>query len=170
MTMVAKLKRKSGQSILEMVILVPLIVGLFFFTLNVENAISTSIVNQKYARSHLYYLFFNSRYYLEGQKWIKTERGGYLERYWIGVTDVPAGESPNALAIAPQRQVSLKAPKKTTDNQAENAVSNRQSVRIRSLAFTCIPPMGLNNVGWLTDANMREDAFEGGLTFCSSSK
>lgn len=90
MTMAARSKiqsRRKGQSMLEFAILLPILVLLFQILIETESAVSSAIVNQKYARSTLNYLMFNHRQYMEFKFSRNRENGNYHRRYWVGVDD-----------------------------------------------------------------------------------
>lgn len=56
---------ESGQSLIEFLFLLPVLLGLAFVLLRVNSAIQISIVNQKYARAQVTWLTFNHPHYPE---------------------------------------------------------------------------------------------------------
>lgn len=164
--------RKKGQSLLEFALLMPIIVMMIQVLIQVESAISTGIVNQKYARSTLHYLMFNHRNYMEYKRFLPMDDGAYMRRYWVGVDDKTNYGSGNASAIrpeAPVRKIGRQKPSEDDTAQAEYPdVQNRQNVRVRVTTFTCIPPLGAKDAGLFTEGYMREDTFSGSYKYCSS--
>ncbi len=58
-------KNQAGQSVLEFLIVLPMMVGLAVMLIKMNTAIQVSIVNQQYARAHTLWLAFNSNEYPE---------------------------------------------------------------------------------------------------------
>jgi len=97
---IAKFKTRSGldekgQSLLEFLFMLPLMIGLIVIMVRVNSAIQVSIVNQKYSRSMALSLAQNSPYYprkeLQADNFIQS---GY-NRMVIGVADKPISDTDN---------------------------------------------------------------------------
>ena len=58
-------KHESGQSIIEFLLMMPIMVGMMVTLVKANTAAQLSIVNQQYARSHALWLAFNSPIYPE---------------------------------------------------------------------------------------------------------
>ncbi len=154
---------------LEFAILLPIVVLLLQVLVQVEMAISTAIVNQKYARGTMHYLMFNHRNYME-LKFLAKGDGTYMRRFWIGVDDkINYGASTTVKPAAPTRFIGKRGQKLPEDDLAQteyDEISRRQKVRIRVTAFTCIPPLAANDQKLLAEDNMREDRFAGKYPYC----
>ena len=161
-----KHKKNNGQSLLEFAILLPIIVLMIQILIETESAISTAIVNQKFARGTLHFLMFNHRNYPEFQFAKKNDDGNFKRRYWVGVDDhvAPPGQNGTVKPYAPVRPIGLV---KRLPSDAENEppqseypdIQERKYLRIRPLTYTCLPPLAVNQNGLLAEGNMREDTF-----------
>ncbi|MCC7441635.1 MAG: hypothetical protein IT285_08380 [Bdellovibrionales bacterium] len=83
---------ESGQSILEFLLMVPLMIGLSTLMVRVNTVIQVSIANQKYARAQAFFLTYNSPYYPElrlRQRLVNQESNEMI----IGVSDKIAPKS-----------------------------------------------------------------------------
>lgn len=161
--------RQSGQSVVEFAFLVPVIIGMFFLLIQVENAITTAIVNNKYARAQLHFLFFNHRVYPETRFQELQDgqfKGDIAGRFWVGIDDKTnfGGGQPNPQA--PERKIGRLAG--SEEPKEEAPARGRQKVRIRVFAFTCLPPIG-TKIGFnFTEGNLGEDTFaNGSFKYCS---
>lgn len=56
---------ESGQSIIEFLLMVPIVIGLTMMMIKVNTVIQISIVNQKYARAQALFIAYNSPYFPE---------------------------------------------------------------------------------------------------------
>lgn len=57
------LRDEEGQSILEFVLLLPMMIGITILLINVNSAIQAGIVDQQYARAQLLFLTYNHSFY-----------------------------------------------------------------------------------------------------------
>ncbi|MEW6058285.1 MAG: TadE family protein [Bdellovibrionota bacterium] len=156
------LRKSSGQSLVEFAFLLPLVLSLFYILIQVEMAISTAIVNQKYARQHLHFLTFNHRYYIQHLRFLGLSAGNaYMQRYWIGVdNNVTHDVEGDIRPVAPTRKIGREKPPQ--DDIAGSDVTARQNVRVRITAFTCLPPIGINFREPFTEDHLGEETFAGG--------
>lgn len=158
-----KKKSNSGQSILEFAFLIPIFATILFLIIEVETAISMSIVNQKYSRNHMHFLFFNHRQYPQ-HDFVQKQKGDSMRRWWIGVDDNSTyNKLNNIVPKAPTQKIGKIKP--SQDEQAGD-VDERQNVRIRTMVFTCVPPYG-DKLGFFSEQNLSETTFSaGGYRFC----
>lgn len=166
-------KKQSGQSMLEFAFLVPILMGFFLILVHVEEAMVTAITNQKYARSQLHFLFFNHRYYPE---WHFLEKEKFFGRFWVGVSDRSHFGDADPKPLAPTRNISFFLDKKKLpeDEQPQSeyvpdggGLNRRKNVRVRVVAFTCIPPLALNSNSLFTEGNLGENTFvSGSFPYC----
>jgi len=149
---------------------VPIIVSMIIVLMQVESAISTSIVNQRYARSTLHFLMLSSRYYLELGFLKNLNTGLYMRRFWVGVDDNIDYQNKNVHPKAPIRAIGRMPGDDTAQTEFSyngGGITTRQNVRIRSTAFVCLPPFSLSGDQLMTEGNMSEETFTGGYQFCA---
>lgn len=168
--MVAKRKGQKGQSMLEFALLLPLITGMFMLVIQVQMAISTAIVNQKYARGQLYFLFFNNRYYPEYFFIRKTDQS-VMGQLWVGVSSINHFGDDNPFPSAPTVKVGRFKPPEDENIHSEftgdsEGQPKRQNIHVRILSFTCVPPLGRNVNAFFTEGSLEEATFEGGFQYC----
>lgn len=166
-----KHSKKRGQSMLEFALLLPLIILIFKIMIETQTAISTAIVNQKYARGSMHYLFFNHRtpelFFAMGQDKV-------LRRYWVGISDnIIFGQQENIRPIAPERPIGGLGKGPIIEEPAQTEyedITERQRVRVRVTSFTCFPPIAVNGTQLLSESNIVEDTFIGSsYQYCSTS-
>ncbi len=172
-------KKESGQSMLEFALLLPILTGLFVLLIRVEMAISTAIVNQKYARNHMHFLSFNHRYYPE-KKFLKKSDNSLMNIFWIGVSDKVHYNEEVPKPAAPTVDITLAGnrSKFSEDDQdkveyAEDGtgITRRQKIRIRILSYMCTPPMGFQVDQYFTNTPgaLAEDTFSNGrYQYCNN--
>lgn len=135
MTTVAE--NESGQSVVEFLIVLPILLGLSVLLIRVNTAIQVSIVNQQYARAQTHFLTFNSSVYpsLRLRKFNMHANG--FNQMMIGVSDkaIPEGQDtapPEATVI----QISnSKEYKGSDENQLEP--EQRSRIRVRTTVTLC---------------------------------
>lgn len=173
MTTAAKKRRRRqlGQSLIEFAMLVPIIIGMLTLLRQIDMAINAAIVNERYARSTMHYLFFNNRWYPAMGFIPHPSNGGYMSRWWVGVDDKPnykveGGDvTPRAPVITIGRGNDGGEDAKTGQDLA--SVRKRKNVRIRSMAFTCLPFFGYKAGQPFSQGHMPEDAYHvGKARFC----
>lgn len=158
-----KRRKNAGQSILEFAFLIPIFAAILFLVVEVETAISMSIVSQKYARNHMHFLFFNHRQYPQ-HDFIRRSNGDLMKRWWIGVDDNSTyNKINNIIPKAPTQKVGKIKP---SQDEQPGDVDERQNVRIRTMVFTCLPPYG-DKSGFFSEQNLGENIFlTGGYRYC----
>ena len=77
-------RTEDGQSIIEFVLLLPLIMGITILMIRMNGAIQVSIVNQKYARLQSIFNTHNSPFY-------PAQSGGYLKHRVSGMHHLTLG-------------------------------------------------------------------------------
>lgn len=129
---------ESGQSILEFIFMLPLMVGMAVILLRIATTIQISIVNQKYARSQALWLTFNSPFF-PNVNLIKDDF--YPKRYnkmVIGVSGeiVPEGESKPPTA-ATYKIARTRRTEKIGSRADQEEPSERIEVRVRNTVSIC---------------------------------
>jgi hypothetical protein len=160
---------------LEFAFLMPVIVGMLALLWQAEQAISTAIANQRYARQHMHFLFFNNRYYPERHFATSTAKGTFFQRWWVGVTDVVQEADVEGMrSVAPKRKIGRFTSAEDAasgEPGADTGITKRQNVRIRVTAFTCVSPYGLNSIRPFSENNLGEGQFDAGrFNYCGVEK
>lgn len=139
----AEARDESGQSVLEFLFMLPVMVGLILILLRMNSAIQVSIVNQKYARIQAVRLAFNSPWYprrdlRDPAVFPATDqfvKYGY-DRMVIGVSDLPIDET-DSQAVATTQTV-VRNPRNTTgDGPNQQEPDQRSLVRVRTTVALC---------------------------------
>lgn len=130
---------ETGQSIIEFLIILPLMVGLMILMVKVNTAIQVSIVNQQYVRAQLLFFSYNSATYPR----LKTRVEGL---YPFSYNQVLMGMSNKRISDGDEYQGSNKIPdaveigltrKKGGSDEAQVEPEFRSHVRIRTTATLC---------------------------------
>jgi len=148
--MVANLRgSESGQGMIETLLVLPLIVGLFVLTMRVFSTIQISIVNQKYVRRHALALAGNSAVYpmAEHRRSKHQTEGRKTNVMVLGMTDfVPGiGSDPEDGAseqIVPKPQVMRIARARSGDASGSNPSAEPEEtslIRVRTTLGLCVP-------------------------------
>jgi hypothetical protein len=127
--------RESGQSIVEFLLMLPMLVGLVLILLRVNTAIQVSIVDQQYARSHALWLNFNSPVYPQlalREPHLTAQQDNQMV---IGVSDNVAPE--DGSNFQPVASTSYVARKKGQADSSDPESSKRANVRIRDTVTIC---------------------------------
>lgn len=127
--------RESGQSILEFLLMLPMMVGLVLILLRVNQAIQVSIVNQQYSRMHALWLNFNSPVYPQlalKEPHLTTQLDNQMV---IGVSDNIAPT--DGTRFQPVASTSYVARKRGISDQDDQSVTKRANVRIRDTVTIC---------------------------------
>jgi hypothetical protein len=162
-------RNRRGQSLIEFVLMLPVLVGMFFLLLRVNQAIQVSIVNQKYSRQRLFELVGNSPQYPDISKVpVFVEKGD--NRVVIGVSEESTSD------IASDFQPSAPTMRITRTRRAAAGGSNesgaepnrRANVRIRNTVEICTPLLvaksGTSSVPMASSLN--DETFNR-VTFCT---
>lgn len=131
----------SGQSLMEFMVTLPLMIGLAVVMVRVNTAIQSSIVDQQYARAQAHFVTFNSPFYPEVDKQTGLISDGFNQML-MGVSDNlgTAGYSPLATVqyIGRRKGVLGDDSSQAYQMSAEGATpKKRLSVRIRNSVTLC---------------------------------
>jgi hypothetical protein len=126
----------NGQSVLEFLLMLPLMVGLVVLLVRANTAIQISIVNQQYARAQALFLTFNSPTYPQLELRQPHVTAKQYNQMIIGVADNPAPEdgSPYIPDAATQNVTRRKS---GTRDEAKTEPRERDKVRIRDTVTIC---------------------------------
>ena len=131
----------SGQSVMELLFMLPVIIAITVVMTRVNTAIQVSIVNQQYARAQAHWLAFNSAVYpelrLRTRDFMSANRGYNQLLLGISGDTPPADETiynPSAMVYEITRNKQVDSGANTI--QAEQ-VSTRGKVRIRTTVSLC---------------------------------
>src|SRR5688500_8394742 len=91
-------KEETGQSILEFLMMLPMLIGFCIMLMRVNMAIQISIVNQQYARAQTLFLTFNSPHYPSLERQVQDLTPNSMNQMLLGVSDnvAVAGYTPKA--------------------------------------------------------------------------
>lgn len=131
--MAVDVRAEDGQSIVEFVLLLPLMVGITILMVRMNGAIQVSINNQKYARMQTHFLAFNSPYYPQSNR-----RAEGMRRLTVGIGENALGEGgrarPKAVEVFVGRKRSVAA---DASDAPQSEPAKRAHVRIRTTVSLC---------------------------------
>ncbi len=139
--------KEQGQSILEFLILLPMLVGITMILIRINTAIQISIVNQQYARAQTLFLAYNSAFYPELSKHDRLISNS-TNQMIVGVSDNSEGSNQSGqTSYVPRATVQLVArtPRIVAPNQPQEEPTTRAKVRIRSTVTLCTPVISLSS-------------------------
>lgn len=145
--MSGSLRREDGQSVLEFLFMLPVMVGLVMLMVRINTVIQVSIVNQQYSRAQATFLAFNNSVYPDLKlRYRQLVRKNY-NQMMLGVSDniVPADGSAYQPQATTQNIVRTRAlaAQGNNDPQSEpdpNSGGTRALVRVRSTVSLCTQP------------------------------
>jgi hypothetical protein len=130
-------KGKHGQSLLEFLLMLPMMIGLIAIMSRVNTAIQASIVDQQYARMQTLWLTFNSPVYPKlGLQASQLNQKNY-NQMMVGVSDneiTAAASQPVASTTMITRTPALAA---GGNNDSQQEPPSRANVRIRNTVTLC---------------------------------
>lgn len=138
---------EKGQSVIEFVFMLPILVGLIVVMVRTNTVIQMSIVNQKYARAQALWLTFNSPYYprLSFRK-PKDTCGDFdsndqfirygFNRMVIGMADQPV-EDTGGKADAVTQYVARDNAQSGAEGPSQSEPLDRAKVRVRTTVALC---------------------------------
>jgi hypothetical protein len=127
---------RSGQSLVEFLVLMPLLIGLTVIMVRVTTAIQVSIVNQQYARAQSLFLAYNSAVYPRlQQREDNFIRRGYNNMV-IGVSDNSAPDSGPYVPKATVQKIARK-PNGGGSDENQSEPERRDKVRVRTTVTLC---------------------------------
>lgn len=136
----SSVRDESGQSVLEFVFMLPILIGLIVVMVRTNTVIQMSIVNQKYARAQALWLSFNSPYYprlslrKEGSPDDNFVKYGF-NRMVIGMADKPV-EDTGGKAEAVTQNVARDSTQ-SVDGPSVSEPIDRTKVRVRTTVALC---------------------------------
>lgn len=136
----------SGQSILELLFLLPMLVGLIVILIRVNTAIQISIVNQQYSRSMIFFSNMNSPTYPSRTLYKRAVAlNALVNQMTFGVSDKPIGQNDNDFEATntPEASTQYVARKPRQGSEEPGNVSQRGRVRIRNTVTLCTPALAL---------------------------
>lgn len=153
----------GGQSIVEFLLLLPILFGFVTLMVRVNTAIQMSIVNQKYARSQALWLSFNSPQYPEKRfhepQFIRLNQS----RMIIGVSDNQALPSyapyPPVFRITRNPALTIGSDDGSTE---PTTAQGRGRVRVRTTVSMCSPDF----LSELAIANVQSNVTAYPLPYC----
>jgi hypothetical protein len=161
---------ERGQSILEFVILVPLLVGILLMLIKANTAVQMAIVNQKYAREQALILALNSPVYppLRFRAGEQRMEGKAINQMILGVADNVAPEEGDYPPSASTQTLVLYGDQVVGgSDDVKSEPRQRSQVRIRNTVGLCTQSNGIFISGVLTPAwKIREGAVD--FAFCRS--
>lgn len=131
-------REQSGQSILEFVLLLPLMVAVTFILLRVNTAIQMSIVNQQYSRAQALFLTYNNPVYpslrfraAPGNRMTEIN----VDQMVLGVSDnkATAGYEP----LASTQSIVRPGQSIGNDEPGNEQAAERGKIRIRNSVALC---------------------------------
>ncbi len=145
----------KGQSLLEFLVMMPVLFGLALVMIKINTAIQVSIVNQQYARAQGLFLAFNSPTYPQlkfryGDDRSMVARG--FNQLVLGVSqeggseDLPADK---LNPVAPTQNV-VRSQRKVGSNQIQSEPADRGIVRVRTIVSLCTQSSVVNDGGGIT--------------------
>ena len=134
---------EEGQSVIEFLLLLPVLVSFTVVLVRINTAIQVSIVDQQYARANALYLTFNSAVYPEKtyQNILFSEQ---MNQMLLGVSDNPSPSSAEEGDYVPQATTQWVTRNKriagSNDPKSEPSLAQGRSlVRIRNTVTLCTP-------------------------------
>jgi hypothetical protein len=130
---------ERGQSVLEFVFMLPVLLGLIVVMVRSNTVIQMSIVNQKYARAQALWLTFNSPYYPRLSFRTPGSPGDQFVQYGfnrmvIGMAEVPVDDTGGKATASTQSVVrGANAP----DGPSQSEPIDRAKVRVRTTVALC---------------------------------
>ncbi len=130
--------RESGQSLVELILLLSFLVTLVFVMINVDSAISMAIVNQQYARAQVMEMTWNSPYYppLDRQQSAMVAIGA--NQLVVGVSENPFRGNGQYTPEASTQQIPVR-PRASAPNLPQTEPETRALARIRNTVTLCTP-------------------------------
>lgn len=143
---------ERGQSVLEFVFMLPVLLGLIVVMVRSNTVIQMSIVNQKYARAQALWLAFNSPHYPRRSFRTPGTAGDQFVQYGfnrmvIGMAETPVDDTGGKATASMQTVVRGGVPAPEGPSQSEPI--DRAKVRVRTTVALCtqtnaiVTPQGL---------------------------
>jgi hypothetical protein len=155
-----------GQSVLEFLLMLPMMVGLVVILVKVNTTIQISIVDQQYSRAQALWLTFSSPVY----PLLRIREGQLTKKKYnqmvLGVSDnaAPAGNEP----YEPLASTHYIARKKGEADNGDKEAKERALVRVRNTVTLCTQPNVVTGPGGIVPILPLADLSGGkGLSFAA---
>lgn len=140
---------ESGQSLLEFLFMLPVMIAFIVILVRVNSTIQISIVNQKYARAQTTFLTYNSAHYPERRLYIPPGsandnfiRPGF-NRMTIGIADKPISETDYKAVASTSTIVRDKSTIVGGEGPSQQEPTERAVVRVRTTVSLCTRTIAL---------------------------
>jgi hypothetical protein len=162
---------EEGQSLLEFLLLFPVMIGLLAVFVRMSSAIQVSINNQQYARQHTLFKAFNSPYY-PSRKFAAVLAEDKSNRFVVGVSDQPIDPSDeeSRQAVATTQMVSRTKAMSGGPGPTQEEPDRRGIVRVRTTVALCTHPITIQGAKGpvpFKGGNLAEGTK---IDFCNSNK
>lgn len=128
---------ESGQSILEFMISLPIMVGLIVILTKANTLIQMAIVNQQYGRAQALFLAYNNATYPR-QAHRDSMRGTGYNQMIVGVADNPAPDPNGGGEYPPEAsKLNITRKKPSGTDPAQEEPTQRALVRVRNTVSLC---------------------------------
>jgi hypothetical protein len=159
---------EGGQSVIELLVMLPLLLALTLLVVKINTAIQISIVNQKYARGRTLFLAHNSPVYPSRFKGNGTGNGlavteleekGY-NRMVVGVSANPISEEEGSTTpVATTFMVARSRNTATGSNEDKAEPDRRSLVRVRTTVALCTPSWVVQGGNNFVPTRIAQDTF-----------
>lgn len=132
---------ERGQSVLEFLLVLPLLFGITSLLVRVNTVIQMSIVDQKYARQQLLFVSGNGADYPRRAGMVNDMMYAYPGNVLtVGVSENYTPENdPAHRTLASTYSISRKSDPPGADNSDQMEVQKRSNIRVRNTVSICIP-------------------------------
>jgi Flp pilus assembly protein TadG len=131
---------RSGQSVLEFMLMLPLMLGLAMLMIRVNTVIQMGIVNQQYARAQALYTAGNGAEYPRREQIVSVLSGVKYNQLVIGISDE---EDPLDGDLSTQKTATAYkiVPASVTgyNDSAQTEAQQRGNIRVRTSVSLCLP-------------------------------
>jgi hypothetical protein len=136
---------EEGQSILELLFILPLMLALAFLLIRVNSAIQEGIVDQQYARGQTLFLSGNGDNYPQRAGIITDLTQNQFNQINLGVSENPVNidDEGSALVSASTFPILANTNAAPQDNEPQVEPVQRVNVRIRNTVTLCLPELVL---------------------------
>jgi hypothetical protein len=149
-------RNEEGQSIVEFLLMLPLMFGIAMTLLWVNSAIQIGIVDQQYARAQVLFLAFNSPFYPEYTKQVQMVEQG-TNQMVMGVSDNAIPDGATIVPKATTQQITRNSIAKTASNENRAEPKDRSIVRVRNTVTLCTGNVALSSgTGFIHISRLQE--------------
>lgn len=142
-------KDTSGQSVIEFLIVLPLMVGLVVLMVRVNTAIQVSIVNQQYVRAYTLFFAYNSPIYPRLRNRVGALDAHGYNQILLGISNqkISEGDGYEQENITPDAAVISLTEKKGGVDDPHVEPELRSRVRVRTTVTLCTQTNVIKNSG-----------------------